>query len=607
VKSLMLFYKEMLADAGMWCDISTMRDYETVTHRVEAEGLSFLTITLTDYGKDLEKALDRGFVAHDLFKAFAFTAGLPRLFGGFLELVFDRSTGRLLDSPSIVAIQSLRQLTLVFGKIGLECAPFRVRAAIDKYVQCESDVRSSDRLFPPYEDAFKRLSHLLFGDMFSAIDQMVFNREIVPKHSGGSTADGFLGNRKYYQHEWTERLDDWFPARDFLVSRPGLYDPTNYTHLEPGAERPVKVITVPKTLKTPRIIAMEPVAMQYAQQGLLIEIARLVKSDKTLHSLIGFSDQTPNQRMALKGSQDGTLATLDLSEASDRVSNQHVLSLLSDFPHFSAAVQACRSRTADVSGYGEIRLAKFASMGSALCFPFEAMVFLTVVLMGVEHELSRQLTEKDVKSMLGKVRVYGDDIVVPSRFVTSVVAQLEAFGFIVGLHKSFWTGKFRESCGKEYYDGVDVSIVRCRSLFPTSQTEVPELISSISFRDQLYQAGYWKAVRYLDRLIGDKIPFPAVGPDSPALGKVSFLGYESQRTDRDLQLPMVRAMKVKYHLPKNSVDGHFALLKYFLHKRHELLPEEEILPNIEPLGREHLERSGRPFRATIREGWVRAY
>lgn len=599
MKSLMLsVLQQVLADAGTWCDISTTRDYNTISGRVEDEGVSFLTITLTDFCRDLEKALDRGFVDHTLFKAFAFREGLPKFLGGFLDLIFDRGTGRLLDNPSTVAMQSLRQITLFYGKVGLDCTPARVNAAIDKYVQCEQDVRRADLLLSTRKgdiERFQKIGIQIFGDLFAAVDQRAYNGELIPKHGSGATADGLKGNLKYNQREWPNRLEEYFPSGQFLFTRWSLYDSNNVVRLEPGAERPVKVITVPKTLKTPRIIAMEPTAMQYAQQSLMEVIYEEVEENDFLRRLIGFQHQEPNQLMAQKGSLDGSLATLDLSEASDRVSNQHVLYLLSRFPHLNGAIQACRSRKADVPGYGIKRLAKFASMGSALCFPIEAIVFTTVVFLGIERELKRPLSRGDIQSLSRVVRVYGDDIIVPAEFVTSVVDTLESFGFRVGLHKSFWTGKFRESCGREYYDGVDISVVRCRKPFPYRRTDVLELISSVSLRNQLYLAGYWRTVRYLDRLIGDIIPFPAVGPDSPALGKNSFLGYEAQRTDVHLQLPMVRAVRVRYSLPKNSIDGYSALLKVFL-KRGD-----------KPLELEHLERSGRPFRATLKEGWIRSY
>jgi len=176
--------------------------------------------------------------------------------------------------------------------------------------------------------------------------------------------------------------------------------------------------------------------------------------------------------MAREGSHTGSLATLDLKEASDRVSNQLVRRMLENHPWLRAGVDSCRSRRAVVefpSGRSEsIRLGKFASMGSALTFPVEALVFATCAILGIERALGRQLTKKDVHRLRGQVRVYGDDIIVPVEYVHSVNEVLETFGFRVNFGKSYWTGKFRESCGGDYYDGHDVTIVRVRRIFPSS-------------------------------------------------------------------------------------------------------------------------------------------
>jgi hypothetical protein len=354
-------------------------------------------------------------------------------------------------------------------------------------------------------------------------------------------------------------------------------------------------------MKTPRIIAKEPTHMQYMQQGLLHEFTKAIESDKLANGLIGYRSQTPNQRLARKGSLTGSLATLDLSEASDRVSNQHVRAMLSHFSLLAEAVDATRSRKADVEGHGIIRLSKYASMGSALCFPIEAMVFCTIVLIGIENALNQPVTRKTVKSLLGRVRVYGDDIIVPVEFTSSVVSSLEAFGLKVNTGKSFWTGKFRESCGKDYYDGTDITVVRVRSLLPTqhwSKEKSSTVISAYSLRNQLYKAGFWKSVCYLDQLLEDlNWPNPVLESNSAGMGRVSYLPYvpygAKVKWDSNLQKPVVLALTSSAKSPANSVDGYAALLKWFL--------KRDDLPFVDE---NHLLRSGRPRNVDIKLRWV---
>jgi hypothetical protein len=326
--------------------------------------------------------------------------------------------------------------------------------------------------------------------------------------------------------------------------------------------------------------------------------------------MVGFLDQVPNQELAQKGSSDGSLATLDLSEASDRVSNQLVKSLVKFFPWLSQGLDATRSRHADVPGYGVIPLAKFASMGSALCFPVEAMVFFTIILLGIEDELSAPLTFKDIKSLKGKVRVYGDDIIVPTEYVHSVSRRLQDFGLVVNENKSFWTGKFRESCGKEYYDGVDVSIVKVRNMFPTSRQQAQEIISLVSFRNQLYKAGWWDTCKWVDNFVERLIPFPVVADTSPALGRHSFLGYTSERECPHLHRPLVRAYKVVSLLPKSNLEEYGALLKFFLNSesRHTNDSSFDVSWMFQPSVEEkHLERAGRPKAVNIKLGWIPSF
>ncbi len=595
MKSLMQLVRLVLQDLGDLCGTSTDRDLKTITARFEHEGMSFLTISLPAFASDFQKSLNLGRVADDHFDGFHRNGGFPSLFSGFLQLVFDRSTGRLLDGPSSDAIFAVRQACLLFSKILLPCSDARIRRSLEGYIECEEQVRTNDKsLGDAAIAAFRKMSLKLWGDVFQRVDENVYNGEIVPKHGPGATADKLKGNLKFVQREWTERLEQVFPHGEFLFPNWRHYD-RSVDLLEPGAERPVRVITVPKTLKTPRIIAVEPTCMQYVQQGIAEKLLESIERDDILSKIVGFDDQLPNQQMAREGSFFGNLATLDLSEASDRVSNQLVRAMFATFPNLAEGVDACRSRKADVPGHGVIRLAKFASMGSALCFPIEAIVFTTVVFLGIQKALRRPLSRRDFKSFIGRVRIYGDDIIVPADTVHHVVSELETFGFRVNAGKSFWDGKFRESCGKEFYNGVDVSVTRVRRELPTQRGHAQELISAVSLRNQLYFAGLWKTVEWLDELIGSLIRFPVVLPSSPVLGRHSFLGFETQRVCPDLHRPLVRGEVVSAVLPESNLEGVGALLKVFL-KRGDM-PFAD---------RRHLERAGRPSSVRTKTRWASA-
>jgi len=249
----------------------------------------------------------------------------------------------------------------------------------------------------------------------------------------------------------------------------------------------------------------------------------------------------------------------------------------------------------------------------------EAIVFLTMIFLGIEKVSSSPLSRGIVKRYLGSVRVYGDDIIVPTYCAESVADTLESFGILVNRNKSFWNGKFRESCGKEYYDGHDVSIVKVRREFPTTRTDAACVNSYVDLRNQLYFAGYWKTCEAMDNYIRKVIKYyPVVAPTSQVIGRHSFLGYTTERMDPYLHSPLVKGWVGAAKPPKDPLDGHAALLKCLLlleekrpDKTQPVYPFEHSSPlQIEEFGglpavnAEHLERSGRPHAVTLKLRWV---
>ena len=601
MKSLISLWNILAQEMASRCSTSTTMDINTVQGRCEHEGISFLTITLPSFGKDFQFCLDQGMIVPESFLPFRKTGScLPSFLRGFTEQVFHLDNGILKDKPDIESIYAIRQLTLLFSKIEIPCTPEREHRAMSDYVLCDKEVGRNDSVLDSsHVDELSRMGQLLFGPVFSRVDRDIYTESIVPKHGPGATADKLSSNGKYRTQYWTERLEEVFHVGDFLSPSPRFHTEEWYDaidHLEPGAEMPSRVISVPKTQKAPRIIAIEPSTVQYVQQGILESLTRATNSD-LIGEFISSEDQTPNQRLAQQGSV-GHLATLDLSEASDRVSLLHVKSITSGNPLFQRAILACRSTHAAVPRHGIIPLSKFASMGSALCFPLEAMVFLSIIFLAIERERGYHLTNRhEIQRFVGQVRVYGDDIIVPVDIVHTVIDLLEHFGARVNRRKSFWTGRFRESCGKDYYEGHDVSIVKFRHMFPSSRQQVAETISLVSFRNQLYLAGCWDTCKWLDEKLRKLLRyFPCIESTSSALGRVSFLGYSPEKEHEYLHVPLVKACVVSSRSPQDTLDDRFALLKYFL-KRSDSPRFDEG----------HLERAGRPRTAYIKTRWVTPY
>lgn len=594
MKSLMELLREVLADAGTWCGVSTSRDFETVTTRVGHEGLSFLTITLPRFGQDFERSLALERVGHDLFLGFRRKGSLPLFLGGFFDRVFDRKTGVLRADADPTSVQAIRQICHLFGKILLPASEKRQRKALEGYIRTEVEVQQwSANVSPDDLRLFGQAASALYLPFLARLERDVWENYTHPKHGPGSTADGLSGNQKYRQRVWHERLEKCFPMGEYLIPSHRYWKDLQDVELRaPEQEEPVKVILVPKTLKTPRVIAMEPTCMMYAQQSLMVPLVEGLERDDYLSPFVGFTDRGPNQTMAQVGSLDGSLATLDLSEASDRVSNLLVLALFRHTPFLSECVQSCRSLRGRVNE-DVINLSKFASMGSALTFPIEEMVFLTIVFLAASEQAGHQLSRAEFSRLKGKVRIYGDDIIVPTDLAPYVVRKLEAFGFKINAAKSFTEGNFRESCGAEYFRGHDVSITRVRRALPERRTDSSEIVSLFSLRNQFYWRGYWRVVPWLDVLLRRFAPAPYVLPTSPVLGLQSALGLEDpERICKHLQVPLVRGLKVRSTPPVDRLDGVGALLKVLLHTGDE------------PMEVSHLERFGRSPAVRTKLAWA---
>jgi hypothetical protein len=562
LKSLVTLHLAVLHDAGLHCAIHVHRDADTIRSRWEHEGDSFLTITLPEFAKALEKGLRDGSWPRHMVPAFRHHGGLPHFLGGFLSRVFS-DDGNILPNPDPDAIWAVRQICYLTGKLERDCTPERIQRAKAQFVKTDEELMEHYMvgIDPALWRHFNQWTLHLFGDLFDKLETVVSSFSLIPRHGPGAVADRLDHRQRWELDYWTERLNEVFPSELYSSNLPtGPRD-----LVAPQHELPVRVVCVPKTQKTPRIIAIEPSTVQFAQQGLKREIyAGVEHSD--LSGVLGFTDQERNQKLAHQGSLIGSLATLDLSEASDRVHTEIVEELFRYHPHLRDFVMATRSAKADLDGE-VFNLAKFASMGSALTFPIEAMIFTVIACMGVYAQKFPR-----IRDIHGSVSVYGDDIVVPVDRVGDVVDGLEAFGFKVNMHKSFWTGMFRESCGKEYFNGYDVSVVRLRAEVPTSRHDAALINRFVDFRNRAYNAGLWRTVKVADDVVTDV--FPALPPrrrdrdisDSfPALALDTVLRTKWRgRWNDDLHIwqeryPKVRALSTSY-----VVDGEPGLLKWFL-------------------------------------------
>lgn len=224
-----------------------------------------------------------------------------------------------------------------------------------------------------------------------------------------------------------------------------LLDESSFTRFNPSMIDEVNLVdhnvffTVPKNAETDRGACKEPDWNMYFQKGVGSILRKRLKRFG-----IDLSDQMRNQKLAQIGSLDGSLATLDLSSASDLNSYTLVERIL-PFNLFEICCDLRCGKTKLPDG-SIIEPDIFSSMGNGFTFEVETLIFYCLARSMAYH-----------KGIRGTISVYGDDIIVPTELANSICDLLGYCGHIPNKEKSFSTGFFRESCGGHYYKGVCVT------------------------------------------------------------------------------------------------------------------------------------------------------
>jgi hypothetical protein len=570
-------YKD--ATAKCPADVSDLRDLKTIRSRVEDEGLSFLTITLPKFANDLLRGLEQGFVDSDLFPRWMRQKGsvMPAFLQGITSHIFNFETGKVLydeispsngGSPSDFSyyVDAVRQICLTLNKLKKGCTPKREASALENFTEIENSLSTFS--LPAEEHAkFLAASSLLWGNMFTDFQCT----DCIPVHGPGTTAERITGNGKFSWRRWHDRLEPYFPLIDngYPIGTPIDSEELKMVTIVPEhLESPVRVVTVPKTLKAPRIIAIEPVCMQYVQHGIQDWLYRRLESHWMSSGHVNFTDQKINQRLAMIGSETGQFATIDLSDASDRVPRDLAMEMFRSNRDLFDSIDACRSTSAKLpSGQIIAPLKKFASMGSALCFPVEAMYFYTICVVALLDCNDLSYTFENAYRVSRDVYVYGDDIIVPTAYAGVVLDYLQKYNCKVNFNKTFYSGKFRESCGVEAFAGIEVTPIYVRQEPPENKHQASSIISWIATANLFYKKGMWRTTQFMrnkcERLIG---PLPYLPESTEGIGHISFLGRNVRSIGR--WNPFLHRFEVRTMVPKpvrrtDVLNGYGALTKAF--------------------------------------------
>lgn len=225
---------------------------------------------------------------------------------------------------------------------------------------------------------------------------------------------------------------------------------------------------VPKSVKTSRMISVEPTLNMFYQLG----FGRIL--EKRLKRFFGIDlsvQPSINRYMAYLGSVidssfgDG-FATIDLSSASDTLSLALGAQVIPE-EVFSLILGLRSHRTTFRLGQRLIddKLNMISTMGNGFTFPLQTVIFACAASAVISLDDSLRSHPRGYSlNYPGLMSVFGDDIVVQPRLYHRMLSLLKTMGCKPNEEKSFGSGSFRESCGHDYYHGYNVRPVFLRKL-----------------------------------------------------------------------------------------------------------------------------------------------
>jgi len=526
----------------------------------------FAVRTLPSIGKAIEKAvigstrleLPAGSIPID-------TTGstvLPEPFHGFFACVFHGDGTPSMDfegSYKSLSYKLLRQVFLAFSKVkDAECIATEdeeITTFIDR-ITTKPIIGQKD----PLSNSVFRVARILLSHVLGDSEHERPNGlcaelaqwDSIPfgKHGPGAVCGKEQGARK-----WDFQSIPGI-GTDIFQTQPG--DPVMVPYYVYGDSKAEtlgysRLAIVPKDFRKHRLICIEPKELMFAQQGLMQVITQRVHAHPLACKAIDFRRQGLSQRLC----RNDSFATIDLADASDRLSVRLARLLL---PR-DAFKLLCRYRSRGILLGDRVvdRYQTLFTMGNALCFPIETLVFWSLSLAAmITRDLGDRL-EKFYADPVGfaghyRLRVFGDDIIVPRWAFDDVCLTLENAGFVVNAQKSCSNTPVREACGAYWFSGDDVVITRFQYQFLNSPLV---WISWLENSRELYDNGFYKTANVIHDILDKQFSAPR-----HLLNRKVLIDGTTYRYNWDLQ-------RVEYCVPvpvkdrSESLRGHLGLYAWF--------------------------------------------
>lgn len=226
---------------------------------------------------------------------------------------------------------------------------------------------------------------------------------------------------------------------------------------------------------------------------------------------VNLKTQEYNQLLALYGSLDGSFATIDLESASDTLA----LGLLNLFPtKWAEAIFRIREHRWSHPKFGSQYFHKISAMGNGLTFTLQSIIYSSVVY--AAFRMNNFPWNADI------LAIHGDDIVIPDFIFFDVCYLLKSIGMKINTEKTFYRGRIRESCGKDYFSGKRIDRFTVKNEIKIV-TDIIKVRNSFKAWADLYDIDLSPVLSFLESYLEKKEAFR--GPNLPDVT------YEWLRTD----------------------------------------------------------------------------
>lgn len=356
-----------------------------------------------------------------------------------------------LVNDEAMYLHALRQLLVFCYKAEFEPTDEQIKTAEEQFVSVDSSIDQFDEYFRTHQkDHLFTVARRLVRRVTHAINWT----EITPAHGPGAVYPSRRPAHKSNFKTYYTQIAELYPYDQYFHALPSYWweSLVEKDHeMQSQSECVCNLVLVPKDSRGPRAICVHPSEAIWIQQGQRQVLERAITHNRLTRHCINFDDQSVNGRIALESSLTREFATLDLKEASDRIS----LSLVRFLFHEDSFKYISCSRASSVRlPSGRVHsLRKFAPMGNCLTFPLQSLVFWALARASIICSYGLDCTD---------IYVFGDDIIYPSRFHTVVQNALVRSGLVPNVQKTFVHGSFRESCGVDAYRGFDITPYRMK-------------------------------------------------------------------------------------------------------------------------------------------------